>query len=100
MSGTIEIKKMAIRDPNLIEWIENRELYEIWEEEQKKGRKATAKAKPKSSGTKAKKAKTASKKDDEFADNIVERATKPAPKSSKTATAPGEKKKRVPKTQK
>ena len=32
MVGTIEIKKSAIKDKSLLEWMENRELYEIWEE--------------------------------------------------------------------
>lgn len=31
MSGTIEVNKGALRDPKLIEWLENRELYDMWE---------------------------------------------------------------------
>ena len=69
MSGTIEIKKMAIRDPKIIEWLENRELYNLWEEEQKKGRKSAPKTKAKAGDPKPKENKT----------DIVRRATKPAP---------------------
>ena len=46
MKGTIEIKKEAIKDRQLVEWLENRELYEMWEQEQKKtSRKAASKGK-------------------------------------------------------
>ena len=53
MSGTIEIKKHAIKDRQIIEWLENRELYEMWEQEQKKtSRKTTtaSKRKPRAIG--------------------------------------------------
>ena len=33
MTGLIVIKKRAIQDPMLLEWIQNRELYERWERE-------------------------------------------------------------------
>lgn len=33
MIGTLVVSKRAIQDPTIIEWIENRELYEIWESE-------------------------------------------------------------------
>lgn len=33
MTGLIIIKKRAIKDPMLLEWIQNRELYERWEKE-------------------------------------------------------------------
>ena len=61
MSGTIEIKKLAIQDKQLIEWVENRELYHIWESEQKKTRKAAPKRKL-ADGEKPQKPKTATKK--------------------------------------
>ena len=53
MSGTIIIKKHAIKDRQIIEWLENRELYEMWEQEQKKtSRKTTTapKRKPRAVG--------------------------------------------------
>lgn len=36
MHGIIEIKKAAIKDKGLIGWLENRLLYDAWEEEKKK----------------------------------------------------------------
>ena len=32
MKGTLIILKAAIKDKRFIEWIENRELYDMWEE--------------------------------------------------------------------
>ena len=62
MIGTIEILKFAIKDRSLIEWLENRELYEMWESEQKKSRKTAPKKKdtePKQPATKSKSKKAA-----------------------------------------
>ena len=35
MRGTIVIKKRAIKDRKFLQWIQNRELYKAWEEQQK-----------------------------------------------------------------
>ena len=53
VKGIIVISKNAIDDKELIEWIENRDLYELWEQRQKPAKKATkpkTKLQPKSSG--------------------------------------------------
>jgi hypothetical protein len=34
MVGTVEINKKAIKDKLFIEWLENRELYNLWEREE------------------------------------------------------------------
>lgn len=35
MRGTIVIKKRAIKDKKFLQWIQNRELYKAWEDQQK-----------------------------------------------------------------
>ena len=40
MKGTLIISKAAIRSKDFIEWIENREMYEIWEAQNKANKKA------------------------------------------------------------
>ena len=35
MKGTIIITKKAIKDKKFIQWLENKELYAAWEQEQK-----------------------------------------------------------------
>lgn len=39
MVGTVEISKKAIKDKLFIEWLENRELYNLWEKEELTRRK-------------------------------------------------------------
>lgn len=39
MTGVIEINKQAIKDKLFLEWLQNRELYNIWEKEQEKKKK-------------------------------------------------------------
>jgi len=34
MAGIVEISKKAIKDKLVIEWLENRELYNLWEREE------------------------------------------------------------------
>jgi len=45
MKGTLIISKIVIKDKGFLEWLANRELYEMWEKEQvKASRSAKGKA--------------------------------------------------------
>ena len=51
MHGLIIIKKAAVEDPMLLEWLQNRDLYEQWEKECKPARLQSIAKKPKAKKT-------------------------------------------------